>query len=248
MSAAPQIEMAALDGPSLPPKPTDPLGRPVKWILVTGAPGFHYEGQFFEVGDSPHGCWIGLNDNFQERHLSWTDGSVVNFQAWAPGEPNSNGNSATQEDVVEMDFRLIGRCTGSAYAANQNNGCQTTDFRNGEWNDNQNGGDGGSMGAYPLCQTAAFQNPLTHDYVGCYTDSPDRDMQGMQEQFDHEFFDMGENGTPDTCATLCAGFAYFGLQYGNQCCKIVMLSRFVALSVSLTQRSSLSQSATTPTR
>ena len=220
---------------------------PEGYDALTGNTGAK-EIQFFEVGDSPHGCWIGLNDNFQERHLSWTDGSVVNFQAWAPGEPNSNGNSATQEDVVEMDFRLIGRCTGSAYAANQNNGCQTTDFRNGEWNDNQNGGDGGSMGAYPLCQTAAFQNPLTHDYVGCYTDSPDRDMQGMQEQFDHEFFDMGENGTPDTCATLCAGFAYFGLQYGNQCCKIVMLSRFVALSVSLTQRSSLSQSATTPTR
>ena len=43
--------MGDLDGPSLPPKPADPLGRPVRWILVTGAPGFHYEGQFFEVGD-----------------------------------------------------------------------------------------------------------------------------------------------------------------------------------------------------
>ena len=74
----------------------------------------------------------GLNDNYQERHLSWSDGSSVNYMAWAPGEPNANGNSATQEDVVEMDFRLIGRCTGSAYAANQNNNCQDTDFRNGD--------------------------------------------------------------------------------------------------------------------
>eukprot|EP01043_Picozoa_sp_COSAG02_P045634 COSAG02_NODE_4196_length_5640_cov_5.220770_1_plen_444_part_10 len=118
-----------------------------------------------------------------------------------------------------MDFRLIGRCTGSQYAANQQNGCEGIDFRNGEWNDNQVGGDGGNNPEYPLCQSASFQEPLEHTYVGCYTDSPDRDMQGLQAVVggDSEYFDMGENGSPDTCATLCAGYAYFGLQYGNQC-------------------------------
>jgi hypothetical protein len=191
---------------------------PAGYDALTGNTGAK-EIQFFEDGVSPHGCWIGLNDNFQERHLSWTDGSAVDYQAWAPGEPNANGNSATQEDVVEMDFRLIGRCTGTQYAANQANGCEGIDFRNGEWNDNQVGGDGGNSPEYPLCQTADFTNPIQHTYVGCYTDSPDRDMQGIQATVggDTEFFDMGENGSPDTCATLCAGYVYFGLQYGSQC-------------------------------
>ncbi len=173
--------------------------------------------QFFEDGVTPHGCWIGLNDEATQARLSWSDGSVVNYQSWAPGEPNDIHGA--DEDFVEMDFRLIGRCTGSAYAANQNNGCETSEFRNGEWNDNQVGGDGGNNPEFPLCQSATFTNPLQTEYIGCFTDSPDRDMQGIQASVggDMEFFDMGENGTPDTCATLCAGFAYFGLQYGNQC-------------------------------
>ena len=52
---------------------------------------------------------------------SWSDGSIADYQNWAPGEPNGN----TGELVTEMDFRLIGRCTGSAYAATQQNGCET---------------------------------------------------------------------------------------------------------------------------
>lgn len=185
---------------------------PAGYDALTGNIGAK-EIQFFEDGVTPHGCWIGLNDNFQNRRLSWSDGSSVNYQAWAPGEPNDIG----AEDFVEMDFRLIGRCTGSAYAANQNNGCETSEFRNGEWNDNQVGGDGGNNPEFPLCQSAAFTNPLQTEYIGCFTDSEDRDMQGIQASVggDMEFFDMGANGTPDTCASLCAGFAYFGLQYGT---------------------------------
>jgi hypothetical protein len=191
---------------------------PAGYDELTGNTGAK-EIQFFEDGVSPHGCWIGLNDNFQEHHLSWTDGSAVDYQAWAPGEPNANSGAATQEDVVEMDFRLIGRCSGTQYAANQANGCQGVDFRNGEWNDNQVNGDGGNSPEYPLCQSASFTDPIEHTYIGCYTDSPDRDMQGIQANVggDTEFFDMGENGSPDTCAGLCAGYAYFGLQYGSQC-------------------------------
>ena len=195
-----------------------PVGSapPAGLDALTGNSGAK-EIQFFEDGVSPHGCWIGLNDNYQEHRLSWTDGSQVNYQAWAPGEPNDpNG---VHEDFVEMDFRLIGRCTGSQYAANQQNGCETTEFRNGEWNDNQAGGDGGNNPEFPLCQSASFANPLETEYIGCYTDSPERDMQGIQASVggDVEFYDMGDEGSPATCASLCAGFAYFGLQYGNQC-------------------------------
>ena len=44
-------------------------------------------------------------------------------------------------------------------------------------------------------------------------------MQGIQASVggEIEFFDMGDEGSPASCASLCAGYAYFGLQYGNQC-------------------------------
>ena len=184
--------------------------------------------QFFEAGASPHGCWIGLNAKNGHRQVSahgqvampsnaltWSDGSVANYQNWAPGEPNGD----TGEDVTEMDFRLIGRCTGSPYAANQNNGCETAEIRNGEWNDNQVGGDGGSQPEFPLCQTATFTDPIESTYVGCYIDNESRDMQGIQAVVggDMQYFDMGDSGSPDKCAQLCAGYVYFGLQYSNQC-------------------------------
>ena len=51
--------------------------------------------QFFESGNKPHGCWIGLNDQFQEKRLSWTDGSPVDYTWWAPGEPNNIGGHGT---------------------------------------------------------------------------------------------------------------------------------------------------------
>ena len=33
-------------------------------------------------------CWIGLNDMANEGTFSWSDGSPLDFQHWAPGEPN----------------------------------------------------------------------------------------------------------------------------------------------------------------
>ena len=183
--------------------------------------------QFFESGQGPHGCWIGLNQGMQSygntqsqgQHggtgaLSWSDGSIANYQNWAPGEPNGSG-----ELVTEMDFRLIGRCTGSAYAANQQNGCETAEFRDGEWNDNGNGGDGGNNPEYPLCQSATFNDEIESTFVGCYIDSADRDMQGLQAAVggDQEYFEMGDDASAAACAERCAGFVYFGLQYGSQC-------------------------------
>ena len=92
----------------------------------------------------------------------------------------------------------------------------------GEWNDNQNGGDGGNTPEFPLCQTATFVNPIEHTYVGCYTDSPARDMVGMEALTgagfeDGEYFNMGDTGTVEMCANLCAGYVYFGVQAGFAC-------------------------------
>jgi hypothetical protein len=44
-------------------------------------------------------------------------------------------------------------------------------------------------------------------------------MQGIQAVVggDMQYFDMGDSGSPDKCAQLCAGYVYFGLQYSNQC-------------------------------
>eukprot|EP01052_Picozoa_sp_SAG31_P068350 SAG31_NODE_27160_length_430_cov_1.087613_1_plen_130_part_01 len=89
----------------------------------------------------------------------------------------------------------------------------------GEWNDNQEMGDGGNSPEFPLCQTATFNDEIESHYLGCYVDSPQRDMQGMQAVVggDMEYFDMGDEASPAKCAELCAGYMYFGLQYGNQC-------------------------------
>jgi hypothetical protein len=184
--------------------------------------------QFFESsgGYRPHGCWIGLNDAFKEKRLSWTDGSLVDFTFWAKGEPNNvdtNGNRpgrGSGEDYVEMDFRLLGGCNGP-YTPNQHNNCEGLDFRNGQWNDNQNGGDGGNSFEFPLCQTASFKNEIDISPLGCFKDSEKRDMDGISNKAhgnqEGAFFDMGRFASPQKCAQLCAGFRFMGLQYGSQC-------------------------------
>ncbi len=37
--------------------------------------------------------WIGLNDQAQEGHWEWTDGSAVDYTNWGPGEPNDWGGN-----------------------------------------------------------------------------------------------------------------------------------------------------------
>ena len=163
----------------------------------------------------------------------WSDGSVANYLNWAAGEPdNTNWQFAQSEDVVEMDFRLLGRCEGGAYAANANNGCETVDFRNGAWNDNQNGGDGGNTPEYPLCETATFTDEIETQYIGCFVDSEARDMDGIEKQGGDAYFDLGEQATPAACALKCAGFAYMGLQYGGQCfCDVSIDKLYVPFSM-----------------
>eukprot|EP01052_Picozoa_sp_SAG31_P063044 SAG31_NODE_21996_length_536_cov_0.826087_2_plen_106_part_01 len=101
----------------------------------------------------PHSCWIGfrraertVQDNSQaqsEDRFSWTDGSTVDYVAWAPGEPNDVGDNG--EDATEVDMRS-GRS------------------ETGYWNDNAREGEAGhgmdmsgcygcfgTYGMYPLC-------------------------------------------------------------------------------------------------
>ena len=167
-----------------------------------------------------HGCWIGLNDLATERRVVWSDGSPVDFVAWADGEPNACDNRnrcAEGEDVVEMDFRNAAR--------------------GGKWNDQSVQGDYG-IGKFPLCQSIGYHNDFTYTYVGCYKDDAVRDMDGLthdgttqrgasngEDGVPPPFFVMGGkvdktdviDGDPRTvCANLCAGFRYFALQFHNQ--------------------------------
>jgi Cu/Zn superoxide dismutase len=117
---------------------------------------------------SPHGCWIGLNDEQEEGEFVWTDGSATNFLNWAPGEPNECGVetaawevgearcSAEGEDAVEIDFRP--RMGGSGGwndlhvdGIAGHNGGLGTDF--GASHTDDCFGCNGAFGAYPLCET-----------------------------------------------------------------------------------------------
>lgn len=171
------------------------------------------------------GCWIGLNDQAQERRVVWSDGSPVDYVAWAPGEPNAldaNNNDRYNEDFVEMDFR------GGNYG-------------NGLWNDASTGNYGNTGGCYPLCESLVYVSDYQFQYVGCFIDAPDRDMDGLtHDGTTAEGASNGENGVPppfyvmgvgsvgdsaepidgdprQVCAQLCTGFRYFALQFYNAC-------------------------------
>ncbi|XP_069764107.1 lectin-like isoform X2 [Narcine bancroftii] len=53
--------------------------------------------------------WIGLNDRCKEGTFNWIDGSSLDYQNWAKGEPN---NLRNEEHCVNMNY-----------------------FRDGTWND-----------------------------------------------------------------------------------------------------------------
>ena len=137
--------------------------------------------------------------------------ALVDFVAWADGEPNACDNRnrcAEGEDVVEMDFR---------------NGA-----RGGKWNDQTAEGDYG-IGKYPLCESIEYVSDFNYQYVGCYIDDAVRDMDGLtQDGTTQSGASNGEDGVPPpffvmggkvgkddvidgdpraVCANLCAGFA-----------------------------------------
>ena len=99
----------------------------------------------------PHSCWIGMRraernvaEGAKER-FSWSDGSMVDYVAWAQYEPNDVGDNG--EDATEIDMRAGRSDTGY-------------------WNDNALEGEAGhgldmagcygcygTYGMYPLCET-----------------------------------------------------------------------------------------------
>lgn len=53
---------------------------------------------------TPHSdltVWIGLNDKAQEGHFTWTDGTPVNFLAWAENQPD-NWRGTQGEDCGQI--------------------------------------------------------------------------------------------------------------------------------------------------
>ena len=97
---------------------------------------------------APHGCWIGLVDQYAEGTWMWTDASAVDYLNWEAGQPDNaqltgeealnTGHVTGDEDVVEMDCRAIG------------------EQEPGRWNDNIEEGNnhaGRISGFYPLCET-----------------------------------------------------------------------------------------------
>ena len=170
-----------------------------------------------------HGCWIGLNDQTQERRILWSDGSPVDYAQWAPGEPNAcdeTNQCAEGEDFVEMDFR------GGNYG-------------DGLWNDSRETGHAQTGGFYPLCESITYAAEYTYNYIGCFIDDEGRDLDGLtQDGTTQQGASNGEDGVPPpyftmggeggdgdvidgdprtVCAQLCSGFRYFSLQFYNQC-------------------------------
>eukprot|EP01052_Picozoa_sp_SAG31_P009322 SAG31_NODE_487_length_14980_cov_9.526376_15_plen_222_part_00 len=68
---------------------------------------------------------------------------------------------------------------------------------------------------------------LLRSYVGCFVDDENRDVDGIAASQNGNTFndgsemtpyiDMGSYASPDICAELCAGYAFFALQFYNQC-------------------------------
>ena len=187
----------------------------------------------------PHGCWIGLTDQFREGRYSWTDGSPVDYMNWLPGQPDNyvmRGSKAQHgvagdEDVVEMDLRTF---TGGI----------------GKWNDNIEAGNNHAgtfiTGFYPVCESSV-DKPPDITYLGCFKDNSacgqrkgeskaaykKRIGQFMQflpngtAVFDADagkcrdlngaFFQMGSKASAAHCAELCKGYEYFGMQYYSEC-------------------------------
>ncbi|XP_061822472.1 galactose-specific lectin nattectin-like [Nerophis lumbriciformis] len=54
-----------------------------------------------EGAGSNERTWIGLQDTIEDLNFIWTDGTLFDFDDWAPNRPRTNDNG---QDCVEINF------------------------------------------------------------------------------------------------------------------------------------------------
>ncbi|KAK3323184.1 WSC domain-containing protein [Cercophora scortea] len=69
-------------------------------------------------------------------------------------------------------------------------------------------GSGMKLSVYTLPKPAAIP-PTNTEYKGCYADHDTRVLPGKTV--------LSDGMTPDVCAIACAGYNYFGVEYGKEC-------------------------------
>lgn len=131
------------------------------------------------TGLAPRGCWIGMNDDYEEGAWRWSDSTPNDFRAFQPGEPNDYGRehnefgknnncgiASANGGVTACDTNGVGQtaAVGEGYVAMRfpDNGLVP-----GAWNDDPNDGKAGhdalvtstatshagrEYGYYPICQ------------------------------------------------------------------------------------------------
>ena len=132
-------------------------------------------------GVKPRGCWIGMNDDYEEGSWRWSDGTPQAFRAFQPGEPNDYGREHNELGrnnncgVVAADGS-VGACDSNGVGATAavGEGYVALRFPDGStkpgaWNDDPNDGKAGhdaavtseatahagrEYGYYPICQSA----------------------------------------------------------------------------------------------
>jgi hypothetical protein len=153
----------------------------------------------------PHGCWIGYR-RAGPTVWTWRDGTNVDYQNWAPGEPNDyHGNDGSHssshgEEASEMDFRAS--LTGNSARA-------------GGWNDNSVNGQAGHnadqaqawgtlavFGAFPLCQSMVPAASATGSVVG---------IAGRQPVTVGRFMAIQQGVDYDGAAGICTSHGALGL-------------------------------------
>jgi hypothetical protein len=131
------------------------------------------------TGLAPKGCWIGMNDDYEEGAWRWSDGTHNDFRAFSPGEPNDYGREHNEFGKnnncgIAMPNGAVGACDTNGVGATDAVGEGYVALRFGAtnlgaWNDDPNDGKAGhdasvtstatgkagrEYGYYPICQAA----------------------------------------------------------------------------------------------
>ncbi len=79
------------------------LGESVDLAVLTGLDEHAYVAD--AVTPPPHAFWVGLADEVVEGEFGWVDGTPLDYEPWADGEPNNLQN----EDCANLDIDSDGR-------------------------------------------------------------------------------------------------------------------------------------------